>query len=82
MTQIQKAKGGRGKKAADPYQRLSVTVPPRLREWIDSEAQRQGVTRSAVVVQALTQAERAANTIVTKPISGPVLKHRGKGKRR
>ena len=79
----EKARGGRGQKAANPYQRLSVTVPPRLREWVDSEAQRQGVTRSDVVAQALTQAERAgAATAASKPSAGPILKQRGKGKRR
>lgn len=80
----EKAKGGRGQKAADPYQRLSVTVPPRLGNWVDGEAQRQGVTRSEVVAQVLTQAERAAATAATasKPSTGPILKGRGKGKRR
>lgn len=79
----QKAKGGRGHKAPDPYQRLSVTVPPRLKTWVDEEAQRQGVTRSEIVAQALTQAERAtaAAATVSKPSSGPILKQRGKGKR-
>lgn len=79
----QKARGGRGQKAADPYQRLSVTVPPWLKDWVDQEAKRQGVTRSDVVVQALTHAERAAQeTAASKPSTGPILKHRGKGKRR
>lgn len=82
----EKARGGRGQKAANPYQRLSVTVPPRLREWVDSEAQRQGVTRSQVVVQALTQVEQAAraaaSTAASKPSTGQILKNRGKGKRR
>lgn len=81
----EKARGGRGQKAANPYQRLSVTVPPKLREWVDEEAQRQGVTRSQVVVQALTQAERTAQeaaTAASKPSAGPILKNRGKGKRR
>lgn len=82
MTQTQKAKGGRGRVAADPYQRLSVTVPPRLFEWVDSEAQRQGMTRSEVVVQALTQAEQATATAVSKPRTGLILGRRGKGKRR
>lgn len=79
----QKAKGGRGQKAVAPYQRLSVTVPPRLKTWLDEEAQRQGVTRSDVVVQALAQAKRAgAATAATQPSAGPILKQRGKGKRR
>ena len=82
----QKAKGGRGQKAADPYQRLSVTVPPILKTWVDGEAQRQGVTRSEVVAQALTQAERltqqAAATAASKPSAGPILGQRRKGKRR
>ena len=83
MTQTQKAKGGRGRVAADPYQRLSVTVPPRLFEWVDSEAQRQGVTRSDVVAQVLQAAQAAATVIaVIQPSGGPILKHRGKGKRR
>lgn len=81
----QKAKGGRGQKAAEPYQRLSVTVPPMLGRWVDEEAQRQGVTRSAVVAQALIQAKQAAETVATaasKPSTGPILKQRGKGRRR
>lgn len=81
----EKAKGGRGHKAAEPYQRLSVTVPPRLKNWVDSEAQRQGVSRSAVVAQALIQAKQAAETVATaasKPSTGPILKQRGKGRRR
>ena len=86
MTQTQKAKGGRGRVAADPYQRLSVTVPPTLKDWVDEEAQRQGVTRSDVVAQALTQAEQAARaaaaTAASKPSTGPILGRRGKGKRR
>ena len=78
-----KPEGGRGKKAADPYQRLSVTVPPQLKSWVDAEAQRLGVTRSEVVVQALTQAERlGASAAASKPSTGPILRQRGKGKRR
>ena len=80
-----KAKGGRGQKAANPYQRLSVTVPPKLKTWVDEEAQRQSVTRSEVVVQALIQAERAAAvaaTAASQSSAGPILKQRGKGKKR
>ena len=79
----QKARGGRGKIATDPYQRLSVTVPPQLKSWLDEEAQRQGVTRSEVVVQALAQVKRAAAVTESKPTgSGPILRQRGRGKRR
>lgn len=83
----EKAKGGRGQKAADPYQRLSVTIPPRLKTWVNAEAQRQGVTRSEVVVQVLTQAMRAAAgaapaVSTSKPSTGPILGRRRKGKRR
>jgi hypothetical protein len=52
----EKAKGGRGKKAQNPYERLTVTLPPELRAWLDGEAHRQGVTRSEALALLLTQA--------------------------
>ena len=52
----QKAKGGRGKKAQNPYGRLTVTLPPELRAWLDTEAHRQAVSRSEALALLLAQA--------------------------
>lgn len=50
----EKAKGGRGKKAKNPYERFTVTLPPDLRVWLDDEAQRRGVGRSEALAVLLT----------------------------
>lgn len=62
----EKAKGGRGKKAKNPYERFTVTLPPDLRVWLDGEAQRQGVTRSEALAALLT--ESRARTQELSPV--------------
>ncbi|MFK7604411.1 CopG family transcriptional regulator [Deinococcus sp. SM5_A1] len=59
----QKAKGGRGKKAQNPYERLTVTLPPELRAWLDGEAHRQGVSRSEALAVLLAQARDAQTSM-------------------
>jgi predicted flap endonuclease-1-like 5' DNA nuclease len=69
----EKAKGGRGKKAQNPYERFTVTVPPELRVWLDGEAQRQGVTRSEVLTLLLSQVRDGKTSMGGKPAALPVL---------
>lgn len=68
----EKAKGGRGKKAKNPYERFTVTVPPELRVWLDGEAQRQGVTRSEVLTLLLSQV-RDGKTSMSGKLAAPTV---------
>jgi hypothetical protein len=68
----EKAKGGRGKKAQNPYERLTVTLPPELRAWLDGEAHRQGVSRSEALALLLAQA-RDSKTSTNKPAAPTAL---------
>jgi hypothetical protein len=68
----QKAKGGRGKKAQNPYERLTVTLPPELRAWLDGEAHRQGVSRSEALALLLAQARDAQTSMTTKSLAPAV----------
>ncbi|MFN4249850.1 CopG family transcriptional regulator [Deinococcus sp.] len=68
----QKAKGGRGKKAQNPYERLTVTLPPELRAWLDGEAHRQGVSRSEALALLLSQARDAQTSMTTKSLAPAV----------
>lgn len=54
-----KAKGGRGHKAENPYERFTVSLPPDLKVWLDQQAQQQGVTRSEALASLLTQVKEA-----------------------
>lgn len=45
----QKHKGGRGQRAENPYERLSVTLPPDLKLYLDAQAEAQGLNRSEMV---------------------------------
>lgn len=69
----EKAKGGRGKKAKNPYERFTVTVPPELRVWLDGEAQRQGVTRSEVLTLLLSQVRDGKTSMSGNPVVSAVL---------
>ena len=69
----EKAKGGRGKKAKNPYERFTVTVPPELRVWLDGEAQRQGVTRSEVLTLLLSQVREGKTSMSGNPVVSTVL---------
>ena len=67
----QKAKGGRGKKARNPYERLTVTLPPELRAWLDGEAHRQGVSRSEALALLLAQARDAQTSMRANKPTAP-----------
>lgn len=69
----EKAKGGRGKKAKNPYERFTVSVPPELRVWLDGEAQRQGVTRSEVLTLLLTEVRESKTSMNGKTTAPAVL---------
>ena len=69
----QKAKDGRGKKAQNPYERLTVTLPPELRAWLDGEAHRQAVSRSEALALLLAQARDAQSSMTTKSLAPAVL---------
>lgn len=67
----QKAKGGRGKKAQNPYERLTVTLPPELRAWLDGEAQHQGVSRSEALALLLAQAQDSKTSMRANKPTAP-----------
>ena len=67
----QKATGGRGKKAQNPYERLTVTLPPELRAWLDGEAHRQGVSRSEALALLLAQALDAQTSMRANKPTAP-----------
>lgn len=50
-----KSVGGRGHKAENKYERLTVTMPPELLERLDALAARRGISRSeALTIAAST----------------------------
>jgi hypothetical protein len=48
-----KHKGGRGLKAETPYERLSFTMPPHLKAYLDAQAEGAGVSRSEMLARIL-----------------------------
>ena len=48
-----KHKGGRGLKAETPYERLSFTMPPHLKAYLDAQAEGSGVSRSEMLARIL-----------------------------
>lgn len=57
-----KAKGGRGKKAKNPYERFTVTLPPDLKEWLDDRATRQNLSRSEALALLLEEVRTQATS--------------------
>lgn len=49
----QKSKGGRGQKAENPYERLSITLPPELKLYLDAQAEAHHLNRSEMVARLL-----------------------------
>lgn len=48
-----KHKGGRGLKAETPYERLSFTMPPHLKAYLDAQAEGAGISRSEMLARIL-----------------------------
>ena len=79
-----KAKGGRGQKALNPYERFTVSLPPDLKKWLDELTTRQGVTRSETLALLLTEARETSMkgklgtpelpTIIEPPVQRPARK--------
>lgn len=61
----QKSKGGRGQKAENPYERLSLTLPPHLKVYLDAQAEAHHLNRSEMV--ALILEEHQNRTTTTTP---------------
>lgn len=61
----QKSKGGRGQKAENPYERLSLTLPPHLKAYLDAQAEAHHLNRSEMV--ALILEEHQTRTTTTTP---------------
>ena len=68
-----KAKGGRGKKARNPYERFTVTLPPDLKVWLDDRAARQHLTRSEALALVLEEVRTGAVSTTPKPAAPAVL---------
>lgn len=52
---MDKARGGRGRRAENKYERFTVTLPPELKEYLDTLSQQRGVSRSEAVALVLTE---------------------------
>lgn len=52
---FQKSKGGRGKKADIPYARGSFTLPPELKQYLDAQAEKYGVSMSEMLARILQE---------------------------
>lgn len=58
---MNKAKGGRGQRAENKYERFTVTLPPELKVYLDSLATAQGSGRSETLAKLLEE-HRTAHT--------------------
>lgn len=76
-----KAKGGRGKKAENPYERFTVTLPPDLRRWLDAEAIQHGLSRSELLANVLREIQTAHAASQPKPKGTPLKKRKSTANR-
>lgn len=67
-----KTKGARDKRAESPYGRLTDTLPPDLKTWLDEQATQQGMTRSEVLALLLTEA-RDGKTSMSSKTAAPIV---------
>lgn len=55
LAMFQKSKGGRGKRADIPYARGSFTLPPELKQYLDAQAEKYGVSMSEMLARILQE---------------------------